>query len=139
MIKFLFFNTVFHELFSCSKKTPPFFQFTQSSSSKRIQKMYLDLLNVLISDCVEKAYIFQHGKNIFRFQLKAHFELWVEKIKDAPPIPKDATVNQIIVPTIDTVRVQTLAELLVTHQKAVLFVGQTGTGKSVYLNVSIVI
>ena len=70
-------------------------------------------------------------------QLKAYWELWVEKIKDAPPISKDATVNQIIVPTIDTVRIQTLAQMLVTHQKAVLFVGQTGTGKSVYLNVRI--
>jgi len=61
---------------------------------------------------------------------------WSEALRDVPPIPLDAAYSEIIIPTIDTIRYTRLMDLLVTHHKACLFVGPTGTGKSIYIIVS---
>lgn len=50
----------------------------------------------------------------------------------APALPRDIPVNQIIITTVETIRITALLDLLLTHGKPLMLVGPTGTGKSVY-------
>ena len=61
------------------------------------------------------------------------WEPWSLELNAAPPISKEVQFNEIIVPTIDTIRYTHIMNMLVNNQKALLYVGTTGTGKSAYV------
>ncbi|VEN46856.1 unnamed protein product [Callosobruchus maculatus] len=87
----------------------------------------------------EKPYIFTLpvGETVFDYRFlkegKGKWKLWSDELNSAPPIPRDIPVNQIIVTTVETIRNIALMQLLVQHQKAMMIIGPTGTGKSVYV------
>ncbi|XP_011702284.1 PREDICTED: dynein heavy chain 7, axonemal-like isoform X3 [Wasmannia auropunctata] len=86
-----------------------------------------------------KPYIFIMPKHnvVFDYRFikegKGKWKLWSDELLLAPSIPRDIPVNQIIVPTVETIRYTALFQMLVQHEKPVLVVGPTGTGKSVYI------
>ena len=75
-----------------------------------------------------------HGT--FVSQGKGKWKLWADDLANCPPIPRDVPVNQIIVPTVETIRCTALMMMLSTHMKPLMLIGPTGTGKSVYTTVS---
>lgn len=61
------------------------------------------------------------------------WKLWNDTIESFE-IQPNTKFNDIIVPTIDTQRYTYLLDTLILHGKQILFVGQTGTGKTSYIN-----
>lgn len=84
--------------------------------------------------------LFPEEGKVYDYQfVKENYGVWVPwetELKNVPAIPKDVQFNSIIIPTNDTVKYTYLMDLLVKHGKPCLFVGPTGTGKSVYVQVS---
>ena len=65
---------------------------------------------------------------------KHSWKLWVDTItKEETRIPKEASFETIIVPTLDTARYSYLLSTLLVDGRATLFVGPTGTGKTSYV------
>jgi dynein heavy chain, axonemal len=72
---------------------------------------------------------------VFEAEIKTggQWKTWVDTI-ERYEIPAKAKFNSITIPTIDTARYGYLLDLFIKHDKHLLLVGPTGTGKSVYIN-----
>ncbi|XP_037539995.1 dynein heavy chain 12, axonemal [Nematolebias whitei] len=78
----------------------------------------------------EKGQVYDY---FYEFKGKGKWIHWNEEIQNINLGDKNTKVQEIIVPTIDTVRYTYLMDLCINHGVPPLFVGPTGTGKSVYV------
>jgi dynein heavy chain len=58
---------------------------------------------------------------------------WTKTVKEYV-VPKDVTYSEVIVPNVDSIRVQFLLNTLLMNKKHTLIVGHTGTGKSITIS-----
>ncbi|KAK2851543.1 hypothetical protein Q5P01_007819 [Channa striata] len=78
----------------------------------------------------EKGLVYDY---FYEFKGKGRWVHWNDGIKNVNLGNEKTKVQEIIVPTIDTVRYTYLLDLCITYAVPLLFVGPTGTGKSVYV------
>ncbi|KAM3869140.1 dynein axonemal heavy chain 12-like [Diretmus argenteus] len=78
----------------------------------------------------EKGLVYDYS---YEFKEKGRWVHWNDGIKNVNLGDKNTKVQEIIVPTIDTVRYSYLMDLCINYGVPLLFVGPTGTGKSVYV------
>ena len=94
------------------------------------QKYKLDLPNFEVKKIGVKLGEF---KSLFDLYFDREKLAWINWLKTLPPfvVPKDVTYSQMIVPTIDSIRMNKLMTMLILNGKYPLFCGPTGTGKSI--------
>ncbi|XP_051515044.1 dynein axonemal heavy chain 12-like [Myxocyprinus asiaticus] len=78
----------------------------------------------------EKGLVYDYS---YEFKGKGRWVHWNESIRNVQLGDKNTKVQDIIVPTIDTVRYTYLMDLCIQYGMPLLLVGPTGTGKSVYV------
>jgi len=77
---------------------------------------------------------FPEQGEVFDYVLDKKTKKWVDWMKtiERYAVPAGSSFTQIIVPTADKIRYSYIMKHLVEHNKPVLFLGNTGTGKSIY-------
>jgi len=74
------------------------------------------------------------GGEVYDYVLDKKTKKWIDWMKTIERyiVPSGSVYTDIIVPTMDKIRYSYLMKILVEHHKPVLFLGNTGTGKSIY-------
>lgn len=93
-------------------------------------KYKLDLPNFEVKKIPVKLGEF---KSLFDLYFDRDKITWINWLKTLPPfqVPKDVAYSQLIVPTIDSIRMTKLMCMLILNGKYPMFCGPTGTGKSI--------
>uniref|UniRef100_A0A452FPX9 Dynein axonemal heavy chain 12 n=1 Tax=Capra hircus TaxID=9925 RepID=A0A452FPX9_CAPHI len=78
----------------------------------------------------EKGLVYDY---MYELKHRGRWVHWNELIKSTSLGNRRVKIQDIIVPTMDTIRYTFLMDLSITYAKPLLFVGPTGTGKSVYV------
>lgn len=71
------------------------------------------------------------------FPAKGVWKHWMDLVDKNEVIPKDKAAREIIVTTVDKVRYCHMLELFVENNIPFIYVGPTGTGKSIYIQNSL--
>ncbi|XP_078517697.1 dynein axonemal heavy chain 12 [Lissotriton helveticus] len=78
----------------------------------------------------EKGLVYDYA---YEYKSRGRWIHWNDFIKSTSVGEKNSKIQDIIVPTMDTVRYTFLMDLCIKYGKPLLLVGTTGTGKSVYV------
>ncbi|XP_069874839.1 dynein axonemal heavy chain 12 isoform X1 [Dipodomys merriami] len=78
----------------------------------------------------EKGLVYDY---MYELKNRGRWVHWNELIKSINLEDKRVKIQDVIIPTMDTIRYTFLMDLSITYAKPLLFVGPTGTGKSVYV------
>ena len=72
-------------------------------------------------------------KSLFDLYYDKEKLIWLNWIKTIPAfqIPEDAQFTDLIIPTVDNIRIAKIMSLIALNSKHSLFVGPTGTGKTI--------
>jgi len=70
---------------------------------------------------------------LYQCQGKGKWTKWIATIDTDMVVKPGQKLKDVLVPTMDTARYMYLTELAIKHRMATLFVGPTGTGKTVYV------
>lgn len=75
-------------------------------------------------------------KSVFEVFFERDSCSWIPWQKTVKPfeVPKEATYSEMVVPTLDSIRVKGVFNRLLKNGQHVLLVGPTGTGKSIMIN-----
>ena len=87
------------------------------------------------SPAVPITQLFPEGKLVYDFTFDKNRQKWVPWMEtvEVQPLDPEMEYADIIVPTVDTVRYEFILDKLLSHKHHLLYVGTTGTGKTVYI------
>ena len=108
---------------------------------KSFDKFFRELLNGDIPEYPKLrklALMFPKNGSVYDFcfekEGKGRWRLWKDTMDSNFTVLKGTKFNEIVVPTVDTTRYTYMLDAAIAAGNPLLFIGPTGTGKSVYVN-----